>query len=186
MLIDQILPEWDFRERHASTVRASPERALRAAREVTAREAPLFRALIALRGLPARLFGERRHRPADRPILEVALAGGFLLLAEELGRELVVGTIGQFWRATGAGGPRVADAAAFLRFREPGFTKAVMNFHATDESRGRARLSTETRIQATDERARLRFALYWTLVRPGSGLIRREWLRAARRRAERA
>ena len=36
-----------------------------------------------------------------RPILEVALRSGFVLLAEAPPDELVVGTIGRFWRATG-------------------------------------------------------------------------------------
>jgi hypothetical protein len=38
---------------------------------------------------------------------------------------------------------------------------------------------------ATDEKTERRFALYWWTIRLGSGLIRRMWLRAIRRRAER-
>jgi hypothetical protein len=59
-----------------------------------------------------------------------------------------------------------------------------MNFWTSDAGRGRTRLSTETRIAATDARARRRFAAYWLVVRPGSGLIRRLWLRAVKKRAE--
>jgi len=44
-------------------------------------------------------------------------------------------------------------------------------------------LSTETRVAGTDAHARRRFGLYWLAIRPGSGLIRREWLRAIERRA---
>jgi hypothetical protein len=40
------------------------------------------------------------------------------------------------------------------------------------------------RIAATDVRARRRFAAYWVVVRPGSGLIRLLWLRAVKKRAE--
>ena len=47
-------------------------------------------------------------------------------------------------------------------------------------------VTTETRIATTDERARRRFARYWRLVHPGSALIRIDWLRAIRRRAERS
>jgi hypothetical protein len=46
-------------------------------------------------------------------------------------------------------------------------------------------LTTETRIQGTDERARRSFRRYWRLVMPGSAAIRRAWLRAIRKRAER-
>jgi hypothetical protein len=51
---------------------------------------------------------------------------------------------------------------------------------------GGARIETETRIAATDAGARRRFACYWRLVGPGSTLIRRDMLRASRRRAEAA
>lgn len=47
-------------------------------------------------------------------------------------------------------------------------------------------LSTETRVWLTDARARRRFRAYWLVVRPFSGLVRRSWLAAARRRAEAA
>jgi hypothetical protein len=47
-------------------------------------------------------------------------------------------------------------------------------------------LETETRVLATGPRAKRAFAAYWLVVRPGSGLIRRELLRAVARRAESA
>jgi hypothetical protein len=46
-------------------------------------------------------------------------------------------------------------------------------------------LTTETRIWCADGRARRRFALYWALVRPFSGLIRILMLRAVAREATR-
>jgi hypothetical protein len=45
------------------------------------------------------------------------------------------------------------------------------------------KLTTETRVRCTDERSRRAFARYWYVIRPFSGLVRRSWLRAARRRA---
>jgi hypothetical protein len=47
-------------------------------------------------------------------------------------------------------------------------------------------LSTETRVLATGRRSRRTFRLYWLAIRGGSGLIRRELLRAVGRRAEAA
>jgi len=43
---------------------------------------------------------------------------------------------------------------------------------------GGSRLSTETRVQGLDERARRAFRLYWFAIGPFSALIRRHWLRA--------
>jgi hypothetical protein len=42
------------------------------------------------------------------------------------------------------------------------------------------RLSTETRILATDPRSRRSFAAYWFLIRASSAAIRREVLRSSR------
>jgi hypothetical protein len=43
-------------------------------------------------------------------------------------------------------------------------------------------LSTETRVWCAPD-ARAKFRLYWLLVRPGSGLVRRSMLRSIRREA---
>ena len=53
-----------------------------------------------------------------------------------------------------------------------------------DPSRGGCRLRTETRIDCVDAAALWRFRVYWTLVGPFSGLIRRDLLRLIRREAE--
>jgi hypothetical protein len=61
-----------------------------------------------------------------------------------------------------------------------------MAFEITPLGDGRCRLATETRVHATTPGARRAFAPYWRVIYPGSALIRRMWLRAIRRRAERA
>src|SRR5262249_31840040 len=45
---------------------------------------------------------------------------------------------------------------------------------------------TEPRVYATDSATRRAFARYWRVIYLGSSLIRRMWLRAVRKRAERA
>ena len=47
-----------------------------------------------------------------------------------------------------------------------------------------SRLTTETRVLASDPGVLRRFTAYWTLIHPGSDLLRRSWLAAIRRRAE--
>ena len=107
-----------------------------------------------------------------------------MLLGEALERELVVGTVGQFWKATG-GTVKIADAAAFVAFGRPDCAKAALNFRVDPGPGGLVTLSTETRIAVPDVAARRKFAMYWRLIYPGSALIRRLWLGAIKRRAER-
>jgi hypothetical protein len=62
--------------------------------------------------------------------------------------------------------------------------RAVANFRF--EARGSSvHVSTSTWVETWGGLARVVFAAYWFFVKPFSGLIRREMLRAARRRAMR-
>lgn len=185
MLLDDFIPQAEFVEVHETSVAASPERALAAAKAVEPRELPLTRALFAVRLLPAALA--RREEALSRArtsLYEQLLGEGFLELAEEPGREVVVGVVGRFWSLRHGSPIRLDGPRDFLEFDEPGYAKAVFSFAAEPDDRG-ARLRTETRVVTTDAASRRAFARYWRVVRPGSGLIRREWLRAAKRRAER-
>jgi hypothetical protein len=187
MLLDKFSPAYDFNEVHSITIHASPERIFRAVKGVTPAEMPIFTLLIGLRALPALLTGKRRRSFNNtQPLIGEALSRGFVLLAEQPNRELVVGTIGQFWRAVG-GGYRVEDAQEFLTANPPGYAKAVMNFSIYRKlGSGGIRLRTETRIHISDPGARKRFTHYWRVIHPGSAVIRIMWLRAIKRRAERA
>jgi len=172
-LLDEVLDRWEFRERHAIAIDAPTAAVMRAVEEVTWREAPVFRLLVTARGLGVR-------RPAARQrIIEFftgpgyTARGGFALL-RRAADELVVGVLAPFsTRGTVATGPA---QAVFDGFHGPGF-KAALNFRFAD-----GRLRTETRVLTTDARSRRRFRLYWTAIRPFSGLTRRSWLRAIRRR----
>jgi hypothetical protein len=184
--LDDFLPQYDVNEIHSIRVAAPPEAVLAAAREMTSREVPLALALMFLRGLPAAIRRPRGRwtrvdRVADVPVLEHFLRAGFVLL-EDRADELVLGAVGRFW--TSDGGLRPLGADEFVTFSEPGFAKAVVNFHVRDVPGGTV-LSTETRILGTDEHARRRFRRYWRIVMPGSALIRRAWLRAIRKRGQR-
>jgi hypothetical protein len=171
------LPRYDVHEVHSTTVAAPPETVMRAVRELTAREAPLFVLLMALRS------GPRARRLSTRArVLDQFQRAGFVVL-REAPDELVFGAAGRFWRA--GGDLRLLDPAEFEGFAEPGYAKAAVDFRV--ERRGeRTLLTTETRVLATDEHARRTFRRYWRVIHPGSAAIRIAWLRAIRRRAERA
>ena len=174
MPLDEFLPEFSFNEVHSTLVRASPARTLAAARELTARDVPVMLALVAVRRLG-------RTPPPRGPVVDGMLRSGFVVLADRPD-ELVLGVAGRFW--TLDGGIARISAGEFADFAEPNHAKAVMDFHA-EPAPGGCLLSTETRIEPTDEAARRSFGRYWRVIHPGSALIRRAWLRAVRRRAER-
>jgi hypothetical protein len=179
--LDEFLPGYDVNEVHSTRVAAPPHAVMAAVEELTAREVPVLVALMALRSLPGRLMG-RRARERDGPILQGFVQGGFAVLADRPD-ELVVGGVGRFWKPSGD--VRRVSAADFAAFAEPGYAKTAFNMHAQPAPGGGTLLTTETRIQGTDEHARRSFRRYWLVIHPGSAAIRRAWLRAIRRRAER-
>jgi hypothetical protein len=181
-LLDEFAPKWQFREVHAIPVLATPDRAFRAIEMVTAGEIKLFQALTWFRRL-GRVGPESiLNAPPDKPILEVALRSGFLLLAGQPFREIVIGTV----VVSPPGAPRPRTPEEFKALDAPGYAKAVMNFRIDRAGLAMSVVTTETRVFATDSRTRRNFAIYWWTIRAGSGLIRRMWLRAIRRRAETA
>ena len=157
--LDGVMPRWQFNERHAIHVDAPPARVYAAIRAVTADDIRFFRTLTAIRRLgrplPPGILNANRE-----PILDLATRTSFRWLANDPPRELVVGT-------------RIARD-----------TTATMNFLVTPDARGGSNLSTETRVYAATAPAARAFAVYWRIIRPGSDIIRRSWLRAIKRRAE--
>jgi hypothetical protein len=156
--LDSFLPSYEFATRHEVSVDTDTARADRALREVTFREVPLIRGLLFARGLGAR-------RGEDTVL--ATMVPRATVLEDVPGEGIVLSLTGQFWR---------------LRGRGPGpAATAVIDFRAQPGS-----LTTETRVHVPDPGARRKFARYWRVVRPFSGLIRVQVLRAAKRRAERA
>jgi hypothetical protein len=186
-VLDRLVPTFQAAERHATTIAASADQVWAALAEVTIGELGLFRLLMDLRVLPGRLLGSPRARfAADEPLLDWAVRFGFTILGEEVRRELVIGAIGQPWRLVGGRGVAVGGGDDFAAFDQAGFAKMTVNFRLDPIAGGRAiQLSTETRVACTDARSARRFARYWWLIRPASGTIRRSWLAAIKRRAER-
>lgn len=183
MLIDEFMPEAQFAERHAVRVAAPPERAWEAVRALDLRGSLVVRALFALRSLPALLAGRRGRGRGLGSTMDTLLDSGFVLLAERPPREIVLGLTGRFWTPTG--GIARVEPDEFRGFCGPGMAVAAWNFTVLPTDHG-SLVATETRVRCTDAAARRSFARYWRVVRPFSGLIRNEALRAVRRAAERA
>lgn len=173
-LMTRYLPRYQFAEEHSLHVPASPSRVLDMANRPEVVDDPVARQLIALRELPNRLAGRLGFASAlqDRPAFSLA---EFTPLGRDGEHELAFGLAGRFWQSDYGLVP-LADASAFAALDAAGLAKLVLNFTAQPEGRG-TRLTTRTRIWCGDESSRRRFNLYWLLIRPASGLIRRRLLR---------
>lgn len=177
------MPVWRWCETYGRQFDATPDEALAAFFAVTPDEMPVARLLLTARDLPGALVGQRRFdgMPREGPLIDRMLDFGFCKLAEQPGRELAVGLIDQSWKLDGGERADIENREEFIAFDRPGFVKIGANFLATPVDDG-VFLSTQTRILATDSRTRRVFSAYWFFIRPFSGMTRRAWLEATRRR----
>ena len=177
MRLDEFAPAWQFHEVHTIRIAAPPARVYEAIKGVRADEIFLFRTLTwirrAGRPLPPGILNAGSHES----LLAVATKGGFIWLADEAPREIVVGAVVAPRR------PRAKVTADFVKSPPPGFTVAAMNFVVTPDGPAGSLVTTETRVFASSPAARRVFAAYWRVIYPGSATIRRMWLREIARRA---
>jgi hypothetical protein len=180
-MLDDLLPAPHFRERHRRRIAAPPDAVWAALHEVRLADSALARVLMNLRALPLRL--NSGHHP--RLVAGRFLEDGPLSFTAEPERIVVGGGLLQPWKLRGGKKAPQLNGRALRAFNEPGWVKCAIDFVLEPHEDGTT-LRTETRVRATDRRTWLRFAPYWFLIRPGSGLVRRGLLRAVARRAEAA
>jgi hypothetical protein len=171
--IDDWLPRFDVHERHELELPVPPERALELMLSTPAASDWIVRLLIGARGMAAR----------QEPLERFFLAHRFVVLSRSP-TELVAGAVGAVWRPRG-GLVQLDGADAWRNADVRGTIKAAIDFRAEPTVTG-SRLSTETRVLASDASARRAFRLYWLVVGPFSALIRRRWLAAAMESAKRS
>jgi hypothetical protein len=171
MLIDQFSPSYEVSAQYQIDIHAPIEKVYSAARHLDMSGSWIIRWLYRLRGLPTSSL-----------TLEGMLKWGFILLADESGREIAFGLIGRFW--TPSAQIQSVTANTFAEFHQPGYAKAVGNIAFLPQNFGIVRLTTETRVHCLDDISRRNFRMYWSLIGPFSGVIRKEWLRLIKQEAE--
>ena len=180
-LLDRFMPKYEVREFHETEVAAPPEVTYAAAQELDLHRSTIVRAIFTGREL---LLGAA-HAKADHSagLLGEVLALGWHVLAEEPGRELVVGAVTQPWHADVHF--RGLPPLEFIRFSEPGYAKIAWTLVAEPAGDHNSIFRTETRVTTTDPVSRANFRSYWSVFSPGILLIRYEILRLVRQEAER-
>ena len=91
--LDEFMPVWQFRERHARRIAAPPERVFAAIRNVRANEITLFKTLTWIRRGGRKTSESILNAGDSAPLLDIATRSGFMYLADDPPRELVVGTV---------------------------------------------------------------------------------------------
>ena len=178
--IDAFLQNYDFRASYQTLVNAPRSTVYECLLHSDFSELWLMRLLMTIRTgkrMP------RSHMPGD---LRQRLQGtGFVILDEVPNDEIVIGVAGRFWRPDGGRCMELTEAD-YVDFSREGYAKVAWNFRLQPETpeKGSTLLSTETRIQCFGRAALWKFGIYWSLVGPFSGLIRKAILNQVKTKAE--
>lgn len=147
MKIEKSMPRFDVMACYETTVRAPVERAYAVARHLDMRESTAIR----LRGMPTPSL-----------TLDGMLDTSFILLADDVGREIVLGLVGRFWTLTGY--LESVDSNGFAAFHQAGIAKAVVNIAFSPLSETNCQVTTQTQVVCCDVTSRHRFRFYWMLI----------------------
>ena len=179
-LIAEVMPNYSLRQVDRVAVSAEPSRTYSVARQVEMYRLPFVRGLFQLRLVPERLAAWIRGRAIEPDLSsridDIAHPGsGFLVLAEAQGREVVVGSVGKFWK------PRIefapVTAEQFKVFDWPGYGKLAWCIRVDPRIGGGSWVTIELRVDATDAASLARFKRYWWVIGRFSHTIRRGVLR---------
>ena len=180
-LLDQFMPEYDVVERHHMRVAAPAATTVATAAEIDLYQSPIVRAIFRAREVALGAAPDTTMR--RNGVVAEMTSLGWRILAEEPGREIVIGAVTQPWL------PEVTFRGLappeFREFRDPGYVKIVWTLRADPIGPMASIFRTETRAIATDAVARTMFRWYWARFSPGIVLIRRLVLGPIRTLAER-
>ncbi len=176
--LDDIMPEYQFFERHSARIHARPEQVMQAIRQSTFGDMKSLVTLLKIRGAALRLDDTGAFLQ-DKRVLDAFSASGYLLGGSE--HEIVMAGV---WNARQNRRPEVRTLQEFADYRQQGAVKMAYGFYVEDAGGGWSTISTETRVLALDDFTRRSMGRYWRLIVPGSGLLRRQWLEGIKRRAE--
>ena len=179
-LLDRFIPAPEVVEHHHIAIDAPAETVIDAARNLRMLDSTLVRALFKAREIA--LGGEPDSREHPQPLIEQMQSIGWVVLAEQPGREIVMGSVTIPWHANPVF--RSIPSGGFNAFREPGYVKIAWSLRAEPVTADRTMFHTETRVSTTDQQAREQFRRYWSYVAPGVELIRIAMLKPVKRAAE--
>ena len=177
-VLDDVMPEYQFFERHSTHIHAGPEQVMQAVRESTFGDMKSLARLLKIRGAVLRIH-ERGDFLKDKRVLDAFSASGYVSGGSD--HEIVM-CGGANMRAKRSLGVRTLQE--FADYRDQGAVKMAYDFNVKDASGGWSIINTETRVLALDDSTRRGMGCYWRLIVPGSGLLRLQWLQGIKKRAE--
>jgi hypothetical protein len=180
--IDSLLKSYTFNEYHEMTIDATPEKIKEALKTTGVKDIPVVLWLMKIRGIADENKDMSNSATNNRPCTDTFTTPDFNFIVAD-SSELITLMI---LRASGkTPPPEITTFDEFSTFNQPGYVKVAVNFRFIPLGNGKTLLSTETRNLATTSHDNRIFGAYWRIIYPGSAIIRRVWLNAVAKKAER-
>jgi hypothetical protein len=168
--IQKYLPNPKHTETMRIFVDTDTETAWETARHFDASSIPWVKLLFDIRLIPDIISGKKPEIEIGIGVDQITESGkGFMILEEVPGKEVVVGSVGQFWHMS----INFAEVKPedFAGFWEPGWGKLAWAISVEPYLDG-STISLELRTAATDDESWHKLNTYYQLIGPGSYLIR--------------
>ncbi len=167
-LIDKYLPQYTFSEYHETMVNCSIEHVYQVAKNVDLSKSKLITILFKIRGLPTKRLNLQSF------IEDI----GFTNLEENYPYENLIG----FWIRRKV--ERIPNHEAFVSDSISPWLKAVWNIKFESMGNSTTKVSTETRVLCVAPITKFTFGLYWSIIKPFSGMTRVKMLRIIKDESE--
>ncbi len=167
-LIDKYMPQYTFKEYHEIAVNSPIEKVYHIARDFDLSKSTIIELLFKIRGLPTKRLNLQNF------INDI----GFTNLEENFPNENLVG----FWARL-----RIAKIPSYEDFINNSISpwiKVIWNFQFEEMAENRTKVSTETRVLCVTKITKLTFGLYWSMIKPFSGLTRKKMLEIIKKDSE--
>jgi hypothetical protein len=159
-LIDKYLPTYTFNEYHEIVINSPIEHVYYVAEDIDLSKSKIITFLFKIRGLPTK----RMH------LQNFIDDMGFTKLEESYPCERLIG----FWARGKI--EKIPSYEDFLNNSVSPWLKVVWNFQFEQLKDDKTKVSTETRVLCVAPIIKFTFGLYWFMIKPFSGLIRKRML----------
>ena len=167
-LIEKYLPEYTFKEIHEIVVNNSIEDVYKVAKDFDLSKSKLVKILFKIRGLPTKRMNLQGF-VSDM---------GFSNIEEKPPMENLMG----FWARTKI--EPIISHKDFIDNTISARIKVVWNFSFVRLNSSQTKVSTETRVLCVSLITKITFGLYWFIIKPFSGIIRKKMLNIIKQDSE--
>ena len=167
-LIEKYLPEYTFNEFHEIVIESPIEKVYKIAKNFDLSKSKVIRILFKIRGMPTKRMN------LQGLISDV----GFSNIEEKFPEENLIG----FWAKTKI--EPITNHEDFINNAISAKIKVVWNFRFIRLTSAQTKVSTETRVLCVSPVTKIFFGLYWLIIKPFSGLIRKKMLQIIKQDSE--